>query len=303
MLNNEAIGSIGIIDVAAAAVSPDVIVPSVLPVPPDSHPKSSGDNRMTNFVTNSTVNDSEILWSLKVVMQHLSFNSCKDLSNTFQLMFPDSAIAKKFILSPAKVAYTIVHGLAPYFSENLLQSLQDCTFFVACFDEALNKIAQRGQMDIVVRFWDNDSNMVATRYLTSAFLGHATAKDLEEKFIEGLAGLNLNKLVQISMDGPNVNWKFLESFAANTRPAENDPKLFDLGSCGLHVVRGAFQAGHKAAGWTVNKMLRGMYGFASKDSPARRATTETGTQDGTQTGSTVLSYTTETGSYTTELHY
>ena len=38
-------------------------------------------------------------------------------------------------------------------------------------------------MDIVVRFWDNGSNMVATRYLTSVFLGHATAKDLEEKFI------------------------------------------------------------------------------------------------------------------------
>ena len=42
-------------------------------------------------------------------------------------------------------------------------------------------------------------------------------------------------------------------------------------------MHGAFQAGHKAAGWTVNEMLRGMYGLF-KDSPARRAdyTTETG---------------------------
>jgi hypothetical protein len=42
-------------------------------------------------------------------------------------------------------------------------------------------------------------------------------------------------------------------------------------------VHGAFQAGHKAAGWTVNEMLRGMYGLF-KDSSARRAdyTTETG---------------------------
>ena len=110
-------------------------------------------------------------------------------------------------------------------------------------------------MDIIVRFWDNGNNMVVTRYLTSVFLGHATAKYLEDKFIEGLTGLSLIKLVQISNDGPIVNWKFLESFAANTRAA-SDPKLFDLGSCGLHVVHGAFLAGHKAAGWTVNETLR-----------------------------------------------
>ena len=91
-------------------------------------------------------------------------------------MFPDSTIARKFTLSPAKVAHTIVHGLAPYFADNLLQSLQECMFFIACFDEALIKIAQRGQTDIVIRFWDNGSNMVVTRYLTSVFLGHAAAK-------------------------------------------------------------------------------------------------------------------------------
>ena len=57
------------------------------------------------------------------------------------------------------------------------------------------------------------------------------------------------------MDGLSINWKFLESFAAHARAA-SDPKLFDLGSCGLQVVRGAFLAGHKAACWTVNETLR-----------------------------------------------
>jgi len=141
---------------------------------------------------------------------------------------------------------------------------------VACFDEALNKVAQKGQMDIVIRFWDTATNQVSTRYLTSVFLGHATAKNLEEKFKEGLSGLNLDKLVQISMDGPSVNWKFLESFAASTRPHSTDPQLFDLGSCGLHVVHGAFQTGHKAAGSAVNELLRSLHGVF-KDSPARRA--------------------------------
>ena len=58
------------------------------------------------------------------------------------------------------------------------------------------------------------------------------------------------------MDDPSVYWKSFESFAVNTRPAASDPKLFDLGSCGLQVVRGAFLAGHKAACWTVNETLR-----------------------------------------------
>jgi len=272
----EPVKNLNVSGAAATALSLEVpaIVPSTSAV---STTMRIAGNTMNNHLTNSAVTDSEIIWCLKVVMNHLSFNSCKDLGNTFQTMFPDSDIARKFTLSPAKVAYTIVHGLAPYFSDNLQKSLQDCTFVVVCFDEALNKIAQRGQMDIVVRFWDDCGNIVVTRYLTSVFLGHATAKDLEEKFKQGLAGVNLHKVVQISMDGPSVNWKFLESFSANTRPDASDPKLFDLGSCGLHVVHGAFQSGHRAAGWTVSEMLRSMYGLF-KDSPARRAdyTAETG---------------------------
>lgn len=70
------------------------------------------------------------------------------------------------------------------------------------------------------------------------------------------------------MDGPIVNWKFLESFAANTRAA-SDPKLLDLGFCGLHVVHGAFQAGHEAVGWIVSETLRDTYGLF-KDNPACR---------------------------------
>ena len=42
------------------------------------------------------------------------------------------------------------------------------------------------------------------------------------------------------------------------------------GSCGLHVIHGAFQAGHKASKWNVNAYLRSLY-VSFKDSPARRA--------------------------------
>ena len=119
------------LNVSAAAI---LDIPSTLSVPADvSSSAIKSSNEMDTSVTNSAVTNSEIVWCLKVVMNHLSFNSCKDLSKIFQLMFPDSTIARKFILAPTKVAYTIVHGLAPYFADNLLQSLRECTFCCCLF--------------------------------------------------------------------------------------------------------------------------------------------------------------------------
>jgi len=70
------------------------------------------------------------------------------------------------------------------------------------------------------------------------------------------------------MDGPSVNWKFLESLR-ESRDGD-DRKLLDIGLCGLHVLHGALQTGHSASGWSVNEFLRAIYGLF-KDSPARRA--------------------------------
>lgn len=69
------------------------------------------------------------------------------------------------------------------------------------------------------------------------------------------------------MDGPNVNWSFLEHLKND--PAK-DTALLEIGSCGLHIVHGAFQTGHKITGWRINEILRGMY-WLFKDTPARRA--------------------------------
>ena len=43
-----------------------------------------------------------------------------------------------------------------------------------------------------------------------------------------------------------------------------------MGSCGLHVINGAFQTGNNASGWQINRLLRAMYRLF-KDVPARRA--------------------------------
>ena len=54
-----------------------------------------------------------------------------------------------------------------------------------------------------------EKNEVSSRYLTSAFLKRSTAADLLTSFLAALNCLDLKNLIQVSMDGPNVNKKFL----------------------------------------------------------------------------------------------
>ena len=105
----------------------------------------------------------EILWALKIVGSHYSFNSSQNISDLFSHMFPDSAICKKVKLGKTKMSYTVNYGLAPYFKEQLVSQLKKCDEIVVCFDEAFNVISKRGQMDIVVRYWDDKTNQVSTR--------------------------------------------------------------------------------------------------------------------------------------------
>ena len=62
------------------------------------------------------------------------------------------------------------------------------------FDESLNKVLQREQMDINVRFCNEEKNKVLSRYLNSQFLGHTRAADLLQTFSETLGKLNRNQV-------------------------------------------------------------------------------------------------------------
>ena len=86
-------------------------------------------------------------------------------------MFEDSEIVKKFLVGKTKAAYMIMFGLAPYFKDELTKKLLLCSAFVVCFDEALNRVMQQGEMDIFIRYYDDQPGMVMARYFGSAFLG------------------------------------------------------------------------------------------------------------------------------------
>ena len=183
-------------------------------------------------------------------------------------MFPDSQIAQQFQCGPTKVMYLICYGLAPYFRDRLFSKLGPDTPYVVSFDESLNRIIQEEQMDLLVRFYDEERQMVVTRYLGSQFMGHTRAPDLLDKFMEGLEKLPAKNILQVSMDGPNVNKKFLESLTAS-RKSEHLPALLDIGSCPLHVVHGGFKFGAQKTGWQLDCLLRSMF-YCFSDSPARR---------------------------------
>ena len=231
--------------------------------------KSSG-NMITNYTTNEVVTNAEILWALNYVYKKLSTRTASDSSELFPVMFPDSEVAKKFQMHKDKICYVISHGLGPYFQSELSKLIQQCEFYTVSFDESLNKVAQKGQMDIIIRFWKNDQ--VNTRYLTSTFLGHATAADLLSAFTKAFNDhdINLSKMIQISMDGPNVNKRFLSDLCSVLSDSKNETQLIDTGTCVLHIVNGAFKTAHNESKWDICKFLRSLY-YLFKDSPTRRA--------------------------------
>ncbi|GBM75925.1 hypothetical protein AVEN_125336-1 [Araneus ventricosus] len=170
-----------------------------------------------------------------------------------------------------KVGYLLAYGIAPFFFEKeLSDKCNKCEFLVVRFDESLNKVAQKQQMDINVRFWDEQEKQVCTRYLTSVFLGRTRASDLLQAFKDGLKSVEFKKILQISMDGPDINLKFLKDFKADLNTDPDDKKLLDLGSCGLHTLHCAFKSSMQETGWNIVPFLRTVYNLF-KDSPARRA--------------------------------
>lgn len=256
------------------------------PVLPTKHFKF--DQQLMNSVTNA-----EILWCMRLVKQHYSFNSCVNLSDDLQEMFPDSIIASNFSLGRDKAAYTITHGLAPYFRLELLDRMRKPTptFFCSFFDEAYNEVTKKNQCDVHITFFDETTNSVTYRYLGSSFLDHSDTTSIAQGLIDVHGALSISQnCVQLSMDGPNVNWcvqKAMEDKKMKENPTS--PKLLQMGSCSLHVLHGAYKSAQMATDWELKTFMKSAHKLFEK-SPARRSDfifvnetyNESGSTDNTQ---------------------
>ena len=67
-------------------------------------------------------------------------------------MFKDSESAKGFALSRTKCTYLINFGVAPYFRQELINSIKTSPHFAVSFDKSLNRVLQDDQIDIQIRF-------------------------------------------------------------------------------------------------------------------------------------------------------
>ena len=154
---------------------------------------------------------------------------------------------------PTKLSYLITFGIAPYFKQLLVEDLKKAACFVVLFDDSLNTELHQEQIDFTVRYFKKDQ--VMTRYLSWAFLGHTTAKDLKLKFEEATKNLDTNRMVQALMDGPNTNWKMLSKITEERSSTEHYPGLINVGSCSLHVVHGAFRSVQSKTKWGIDMLL------------------------------------------------
>lgn len=222
------------------------------------------------FFKSDLVTKAEILFCLQAALKHMSLRDVESNVVVAKLAFGDSQTAQGMSLGKDKASYMQTFGLGPFFEKELRNILESCTEVALAFDESLNKVSNKKQLDVHVKFWDFKVDRVATRYLTSAFLLKATAADLLTAFKENINLEILLKVIQLSMDGPNVNFTFLKNFQDLVNEHISS-KLLNLGSCGVHVVHNSFKAGAKATKWQISDFLYASYNYFLK-SPARRAT-------------------------------
>ena len=70
----------------------------------------------------------------------------------------------------------------------------------------MNRIFQDEQMDIYVHYWDDEKGLVKTNYLDTRFLIRPNADKLHDEFQNALGDIKEQKMLQLSMDGPNTSW-------------------------------------------------------------------------------------------------
>ena len=210
----------------------------------------------------------EIIWALYCVQHGLSDNSMKEFGETLRVMCPSSPEAQNFKMASTKLMYVVNHGLYPYFKELLQTEVAAAPYITPMFDESMNDVLQKSEMDVHIRYWDDTENKVKVRYFDSRFLGHTKHDDILSNFNDVLKPVDTTKILQVSMDGPNANIKFLD--CVKKERVDNELSgLIDIGSCNLHTVHGCFADGVKASGWNLKKLLKGCY-HLFHDTAARR---------------------------------
>ena len=80
-----------------------------------------------------------------------------------------------------------------------------------------------------IRYWNETAKQVNKRFFDFQFSRRPNAKNFFDCLITSLKDLTSERLLQLSMDGPNTNWKVLTML--HDEPSEKDyPNIIDIGS-------------------------------------------------------------------------
>ena len=96
--------------------------------------KKSG--KLDDLLLKKGVIKAEILLCLKLVADHLSYNSCSNISKIFKIMFSHSDVARQFSLGKTKARYMIFMGLLHIVKQNFLDKSIHPQSFHSCLMRA-----------------------------------------------------------------------------------------------------------------------------------------------------------------------
>ena len=71
------------------------------------------------------------------------------------------------------------------------------------FDESLNFNQQKCQMDVNIRYWDDEKNVTQTAYHDSRFLQRLNAVNLIEEILNAIKYLDTKKFLHLGLDEPS----------------------------------------------------------------------------------------------------
>lgn len=214
------------------------------------------------------VTKAEILQAMHFASSNYSFASASDDGERFQMMFPDSQIARTYRQSETKLKYNIQYGIAPFIRKQLIYDINKCPFTFK-FDETTTSQVKK-QYDGYLQYWSSRENSIVNAYCGSLFVGHCTSDQLVEHYKEFIQNLDLdsNFLLHVGMDGPNVNLAFERKLQEHLQ-SQYDTSFLSLGTCSLHPVHTAFRNGMKALSFDIDGFLNDIH-FFFKLSSARR---------------------------------
>lgn len=125
MLEDDTVSKVPVVAEISAAVTVPVVDSSSLKK-----------NVLKRFLVGENVTKAEVIWCQHMVVEHMSFRSAARSISIMKLMCTDSEIVGNMQMEKTKVAYTIVYGIAPYFSLILREQLKEAEHIVVGFDES-----------------------------------------------------------------------------------------------------------------------------------------------------------------------